>query len=231
MLQLDGRVDEAIYKSLPNQTYTIGCTDMLNYTQTVSAGTGAIINIPARLKSVKQIFCVFSRLSASTNVHTTVPVTSTSYASSAAEVIPINSSGLSGASSSFVNGDGYINGQGNVVGGITGWRLRVGGENYSIVTDPRAEARYELMKAFHKLNSSEQSSSVTEKQFLEETYVIGMPLETYGADKTFYDGLEFSNAGSVQLEVDGTFFNCVAHVFLVYDKVITISDGLMSYKE
>ncbi|KAJ1630256.1 hypothetical protein T492DRAFT_840146 [Pavlovales sp. CCMP2436] len=69
-------------------------------------------------------------------------VNSTAFAAAAAEFVPINSSGMNGASSTFVNGDGYLNASGQVVGGVTGWRLRVGGENYGIVTDVRAEGRF-----------------------------------------------------------------------------------------
>lgn len=232
MLQVAGTVDEAIYKSLPNQTFTIPCSDVMCYTQAVSAGTGAIINIPARLKSVKQIFCVFSRLFSNTTVHTTTPSVAATASLNDAVTAPFNSSGIQGASSSFVNGDGYfVASNGAVAGGITGWRLRVGGENYGICQDPRGEGRLELQKAFHKLNSSNACSSVTEKQYLDEAFVIGMSLEAYGADQSFYDGLEFSNAGAVQLEVDGTFVACTAVVWIVYDKVFTISDGLISYKE
>ncbi|KAJ1616734.1 hypothetical protein T492DRAFT_850617 [Pavlovales sp. CCMP2436] len=231
MLKLDGRVDESIYKSLTNQTFTIPCTDMRHYSQNIPAGTGAIVNIPARFKSVKQLFCVFTRLGSNSTVHTVVPSNATTYALNTPEVTPINSSGMNGSSSTFINGDGYLNNVGQMVNGITGWRLRVGGLNYGIVSDACSEARFELMKCFHKLNAADMSSSVTQKQFMEESYVIGMSLEAYGADKIFYDGLERSNSGSVQLEIDGSFPNCTANVFLVYDKVITISDGLISYKE
>ncbi|KAJ1621094.1 hypothetical protein T492DRAFT_847293 [Pavlovales sp. CCMP2436] len=164
-------------------------------------------------------------------VHTTVPSNATTYALNTAEVAPINSSGMNGGTSTFINGDGYLNNVGQQVNGITGWQLRIGGLNYGIVTDSRAESRFELMKCFHKLNSADMSSSVTQKQFMEESYVIGMSLESYGAESVFYDGVELSNSGSCQLEVTGTFPNCVANVFLVYDKVLTISDGLISYKE
>ncbi|KAJ1639303.1 hypothetical protein T492DRAFT_832927 [Pavlovales sp. CCMP2436] len=162
---------------------------------------------------MSSIFCVFSRLSTSTNIHTIVPSVATTNVLSAAEVVPINSSEMNGASSTFINGDAYLTANGVQLGGITDWRLRMGGENYNICYDPRVEGRFELMKAFHKLNSSDQSSSITEKQYLEEAFIIGIFLESYCADQTFYDGKEFSNAGSVQL------------------KVITISCGLMSYKE
>ncbi|KAJ1635444.1 hypothetical protein T492DRAFT_1132054 [Pavlovales sp. CCMP2436] len=207
------------------------CRRATVYQQIYLSGSGAIVNIPARFKSVKQLFCVFTRLGNNTTVHTTVPSNATTYAMNNAEVAPINSSGMNGGTSTFINGNGYLNNVGQQVNGITGWRLRVAGLNYGIVTEPRAEARFELMKCFHKLNASDMSSSVTQMQFMEESYVIGMSLESYGADKFFYDGLEFSNAGSVQLEVDGNFANCVANVFLVYDKVLTITDGLISYKE
>jgi len=232
MLQVTGAVDEMIYKSLPNETFTIPCSDVMNYTQSISAGTGAIINIPARLKSVKQIFCVFSRLFSNTTVHVTVPSVAATAVLNDAVQAPFNSSGIQGASSSFVNGDGFfVSSNGAVSGGITGWRLRVGGENYGICQDPRAEGRQELQKAFHKINSANACSSVTEKQYLDEAFVIGMSLEAYGADQSYYDGLEFSNAGSVQLEVDGTFPACTACVWIVYDKVFKIQDGLITYKE
>ncbi|KAJ1616462.1 hypothetical protein T492DRAFT_850807 [Pavlovales sp. CCMP2436] len=145
MLHVDGRVDEAIYKPLKNQTFTIPCTDIRRYSQTITASTGAIINISARFKSVKQIFCVFSP---------------------SGEFVPINSSGMNGASSTFVNGDGYLH----------------------------AAGLEETM--FHLLR-----------------------------------WIEFSNTGSVQLEVDGTFPNFVTNVFLIYDKVLTVQKGLISYKK
>jgi hypothetical protein len=112
MLQLDGRVDEMIYKSLPNETFTIPATDVMQYYQNVSAGSGAVINVPARLKSVKQIFCVFSRLSASTTIHITPPVQATTFSLSADAIVPINSTGINGASSTFVNGDGFVSSNG-----------------------------------------------------------------------------------------------------------------------
>ncbi|KAJ1641149.1 hypothetical protein T492DRAFT_831601 [Pavlovales sp. CCMP2436] len=81
-------------------------------TQIYMTGSGAIINIPARLKSVKQIFCVFSRLSSSTVVHTIPPINSTSFTAAATEFVPINLSGMSGATSTFVKGDGCLNAAG-----------------------------------------------------------------------------------------------------------------------
>lgn len=55
-----------------------------------------------------------------------------------------------------------------------------------------------------------------------------------GADGVFFDGTEFSNALSVQLNVQlggSTLPACTAHIFVVYDKVLKVDGGILTYTE
>lgn len=179
MIQLPGKVAEEINSSRNKGVYTIPCTDVQTYTQSIPSGsTGMIsLSIPSRLKSVQTIFAVFSEVSNAIDNTTAVqPTTAAIGVAAGSKQIHFGWSSIVGGSSQFilgnsVLGNSFVNGT-----GIVGYSFRINGMNFPnvAISAINGEARYGIMKAMRLLNAHSQPSSVTSKQFVEEAFVIAI---------------------------------------------------------
>ena len=196
IIRLDGSVEQQMLDKIPNSIMTIPATDVLCYSTTVGANSGAISwNIPCRAKSVQAVYIVMSSVASSTIITTK-------------------------SSTTFTRA------------GLSQYSFRVGGyRTPSIPVSSTAEMRSELYKAMRVLNAANNPSSVTQAQYEEEAFAIGLSLDAFQNQGIVLDGKSLASSSGILFEAtiasNNAALTCYAYV--ICDSILTIADGLLNY--
>lgn len=196
VIRLDGSVEQLMLDKVPNNIMSIPATDILCYSTTVGANSGAISwNIPCRAKSVQAVYIVLSAVSNSTTI---TDKSSTQFTRQV----------------------------------LSQYSFRVGGyRTPSVPVVNTAEMRSELYKAMRVLNAANNPSSITQEQYNEEAFAIGLSLDAFQNQGIVLDGKSLASSSGILFEATIASNNVAftAYAYVVCDSILTIADGLLNY--
>jgi hypothetical protein len=91
--------------------------------------------------------------------------------------------------------------------------------------------RSELYKALRVLNASNNPSSVTQAQYENEAFAVAIGLDAFQNQDVVLDGTSLASSSGILFEANIASNNSALtlYAYVVCDKILTISDGLLSY--
>ncbi|KAG8469999.1 hypothetical protein KFE25_006460 [Diacronema lutheri] len=204
---LDGAVERAMMSSLGGQ-YEIPVTDVRSFSHTIEASSGAATyQFPLRVSSANKVFVVFRpRASAST--------------SRAYWAI------------------------GRTRGTISSYRFRLGAQNIPAsevpCTGSAAEARAEFIRAMGSISDSAARSCVPTSQYISDAagdyaqggFAIGLDLQAFAAGDALADGRSLRHEYlTLDLRMANNNPALTMTAYILFDKLLTVHSGLLSYSD
>jgi hypothetical protein len=118
--------------------------------------------------------------------------------------------------------------------GLTSYSFRVGGLRVpSIPVSSAVEMRSELYKSLRVLNASNNPSSITQTQYENEAFAIGLNLDAFShADGgILLDGKSLASSSGVLFEatISSTNASLNVYAYVVCDSIIMVQDGLIEF--
>jgi hypothetical protein len=116
--------------------------------------------------------------------------------------------------------------------GLSQYSFRIGGlRSPSIPVSNTVEMRSELYKSMRVLNASQNPSSVTQSQYEEEAFAIGIGLDSYQNEGMILDGKSLASSSGILFEatIAASHPALTCYAYILCDSILTVSDGLLDY--